>query len=84
MDADRPGLGGAHGEVGHDDGYVPGLGDHRIGRVYAALADAGARMGVHIADDAALIGVAKVPELAVGEAVEADAAVRQPGSRSSR
>ena len=58
---------------------MPGLGDHRVLGVDAALADSAARMRMHIADHDALLGVADVPELAVGEAIESMPPVRQSG-----
>jgi hypothetical protein len=69
-----PGKRGTCREVRDDKGHVAFLGHHRVLGVDAALAYARPRMGVHVTGDDPLLGVADVPELAVGQAVELDAA----------
>src|SRR5439155_11334576 len=74
MDADLVRLDRARCEVGDDERDVAVRREHRVFRIDAALAHTVAGVAVDVAYDHQPLGIADVPELAVREAVEGDAA----------
>jgi hypothetical protein len=70
VDTDSFAANWMRGVVGHDQGYMARLGDHRVVAVSAALPDPGFGVGVNVGDHSLATSSTDVPQLAVVPAVE--------------